>query len=747
MSSVRSNKSSTGTLRRVTRSQSTANITENNKNTTNIENEKNIALETYGPSPNTNNPPKQDQAILNNIENTPVETTTIPTSDRDIIMGNTIDANNSLQQNSSPLPAITTPHQNLAHSIHASEKGKTVLHKQNNNENSTNIFTTLYTPPPNVDNHTTSNYEPINNDFNDANNITSISDTENLTINDNTDTYISFALLNDLPYNTIHEIKTEIRRNFLNTPAFKGFMGLQNYYGIKVIKIGFYEEADRNSIHNIYISNLKTRFYNYEPQYIEQIITPILESKYNKTIKIVDIPKHIDNSLIIEVLSKEIGPICNYYEPIKSYNKNNPQSQNLNRQQQQRPSYFKQLKIEFENTSSIQNIVQNDIWSITIGDFSVRILPNEIKSIGYINRTSYQYKLTGLPINSTIKSIEPLLKKIKARTCTFTPTDKRRITKSAYVYVSKEDFINKNKTLNINNHNIYIMNPKLKHCTVCGSPTHDFKSCNSTANLTPNKHTANNQNRLTLSQFNNKFKSLIQTPLKKPDLSRNSKRPLNTRNPQQTYKAPVHKADQPSDRKLIEQLLKENAELKTLLHQSIQKLNNLQSITKDIAEIKKNVLDNKEKIAQTNTKIDIVITRTEELNQNVLNINVLNEKPQSTYRRKREKLSSSTPKDNTNKFSFNPQIDSFSDIGSLKTISSIPDNANKSIANKNDFSIPLTIPKHLINETESEIMESMVYEESPSQSVNDNSQYDYDNNLGETSTSQWNFNPLKNWKY
>ncbi|RIA95712.1 hypothetical protein C1645_733835 [Glomus cerebriforme] len=710
MSSVRSTKSSNKTLRRVTRSQSaTSNIETQLETTTNLDNEKNIISDTYGPSPITTPNDQNLSEIKQNIENTAVITMSIETSDRDIIMGNTREESISthILSSSSSLLAITTPHQNLAHSIHATEKGKNSLHNSNTNQNSRNTFNMIFTSLQNDDHHTTSNNAPINNDFNDTNNLTFISDTENLTINDYTDFYLSFALLNEMPYNSLHKIKTEILRHFLNVPSFRGFMEIQNYYGVKILKIAFYDEAERNSIHNIYISKFNTCFYNYEPNYIEQIIIPILESKYDKTNKVVDIPKHIDNTIILETISKEIRSIVNFFEPKKYADRHNSQSRPPAQSKRSRPSFFKQLKIEFENSSSIHKIIEQEIWSITVGDFTIRILPNEIKSIAYIERSSYQYKLIGLPINSTLKSLEPLLKKIHTKTCTFVPTDKRCITKSAYVYIAQKDFISKNKPLNINNHNIYIMNPKLKHCT-----------------------------------FNNKFKSLIQTPLNKSKPPQANKQTANNERTNKNITLKNTAQRQTQENNLLQQLLKENAELKSLLQQLIHKINALESIQKDVNKIKKNILDNKEKITQTNAKVDIIITRTEELNQNVLTTQHTNQNT-NTYRRKKEKLIQPTNNNSSNKYNFNPQIDTFSDIGRLKTISSILDtNINNTTPIKN-YTIPINPPKHLINETESEYMESINYEESSSPSDIIQNTYDNSNNLSEQSTSQWNFNPLR----
>ncbi|RIA82751.1 hypothetical protein C1645_834879 [Glomus cerebriforme] len=689
MSSVRSNKSSTGTLKRVTRSQTIANNAENPQiKNTNLENEQVIIQDTYGPPPTTTNNTLQTHKSNDTIENTTVISTTIDISDRDIIMGNTIETNNLSQQSSSSssLPAVTKPYQNLAHSIHASDKGKNVLHDTNNIINNENSFNTFLQSPPNVDHHTPYQ-QPINSDFYDANNITSISDTENLTINDNTEFHLSFAILNDFP----------------------GYMGIQNCYRVKIVKIAFYDEAE--------------------------------QTRYNKTVKLVDIPKHIYNLIILETVSKEIGPIIHFYEP-KSFNSKQVTKPSSRKS---KPSFFKQLKIEFENQSAVQKIVTENIWSLTIGDFNIRILPNEIKSIAYTERTTYQYKLTGLLINSTLKSLQPLLNKIHAKTCTFVPTDRRRLTRSAYIYITQKDFVSKNKTLNINNHNIYIMNPKLKHCTICGSPSHDFKMCSANMGPTTDKlNQTNNNNRLLLHNSTRNSSLLFKHPLNTTKRHQQHKQSKTNAQPQtKDTQKKVYQSQNQNDI-LLQQILKENAELKSLLQQSLQKINALQTIQKDITDIKKNVLDNKEKISQTNTKVDIVITRTEELNQNVLAIQPAN-KHDTQYRRKKEKINPTPFNKTTNKYNFNPQIDSFSDIGSLKTIESIIDDNTGKETTTNKYSLNINPPKHLINDTESKYMENINYEDSSFLTESLQDPYETSSRLGETSTSQWNFNPLRKW--
>ncbi|RIA84482.1 hypothetical protein C1645_832195 [Glomus cerebriforme] len=157
------------------------------------------------------------------------------------------------------------------------------------------------------------------------------------------------------------------------------------------------------------------------------------------------------------------------------------------------------------------------------------------------------------------------------------------------------------------------------------------------------------------------------------------------------------------DKTLIKRLLKENAELKQLLHQSIQKIDSLQQLKNDITEIKKDILDNKEKIGQPTTN---------------------------------------TFSHNTNQF--NPQIDSFSDIDSLKTMTSLNEPTTQCPRKHTPENIQLNVSKHLITDNESENMESINYKESsnPAESFNNPS---YSNNQAQTSTSSWYLNPLKQW--
>ncbi|RIA91648.1 hypothetical protein C1645_736948 [Glomus cerebriforme] len=362
MSSVKSNKSSNNIQKRVTRSQSASNSPSTATFNTNLANEQNIIAQTYSinktPEQN-NNIPLQTPTTESEI--TSVITNTMPVIDKDIVMANTEIFEISSSSPPKLISPVTTPHVTLQDSIHANNKGKSVDRSSyNTNHTTQNDFTMLYTMPQN-DHQQTLNNASINNNFDDANKIISLSDMEDIDITDDTNAYFSFALLNDFHFNSSYELKTSIRRYFLNNNSYIGIKGIQNYYGIKIIRIALNDEAYRNSIHNVKLNGLNVKFYNYEEKYIDQIVLPLLEEKYNKTIKIVDIPNHIDNSLVIETISQNIGPISNAVElkPYRPRTNNNTQRTAPNNKT--KTPLFKQLKIEFESYNAINKIINEQI--------------------------------------------------------------------------------------------------------------------------------------------------------------------------------------------------------------------------------------------------------------------------------------------------------------------------------------------------------------------------------------------------
>ncbi|RIA79076.1 hypothetical protein C1645_841579 [Glomus cerebriforme] len=99
---------------------------------------------------------------------------------------------------------ITTPHQTLYHSIHSTEKGKSIQKSQNTNYTTPNSFNTLYNPT--IENiYTKNGQELIENNFYNAFKIDEIMDIRDISIINQNDLHISFALLQNFQYNTLYE--------------------------------------------------------------------------------------------------------------------------------------------------------------------------------------------------------------------------------------------------------------------------------------------------------------------------------------------------------------------------------------------------------------------------------------------------------------------------------------------------------------------------------------------------------------
>ncbi|PKB98232.1 hypothetical protein RhiirA5_431702 [Rhizophagus irregularis] len=112
----------------------------------------------------------------------------------------------------------------------------------------------------------------------------------------------------------------------------------------------------------------------------------------------------------------------------------------------------------------------------------LRILPENPDDPKYKRRTSHYFKITGLPLNTTAKDIEPLIKHVYGRTCTFTQTTKHSTIKNAYIYIAPDNYpaeaIN-GASSHFEGYNLHILPEHLsiKMCNTCRSPLHETKDC------------------------------------------------------------------------------------------------------------------------------------------------------------------------------------------------------------------------------------------------------------------------------
>ncbi|RIA86302.1 hypothetical protein C1645_740937 [Glomus cerebriforme] len=228
-----------------------------------------------------------------------------------------------------------------------------------------------------------------------------IIDISDVQLNTNQTQYIAFAPLNTFKMATFKQLKSSIRHVFNKkfNKDFAGILAIQNFKGIKIVKILFNDKQIRDSLHNVTISELNVKFYIYDQNNLNRVIEPYLETKRLNTIRIVDIPHYIDNHNILEFISDELGPINSFEEIIKT-NSRDHNGYNGTRKYQKKQN-FKQLKIEFSSKKSIENIMNQDMWSITYENFILRILPNETQADEFKHRTIFSYKITGIPISAT----------------------------------------------------------------------------------------------------------------------------------------------------------------------------------------------------------------------------------------------------------------------------------------------------------------------------------------------------------
>ncbi|PKY34546.1 hypothetical protein RhiirB3_454375 [Rhizophagus irregularis] len=126
--------------------------------------------------------------------------------------------------------------------------------------------------------------------------------------------------------------------------------------------------------------------------------------------------------------------------------------------------------------------MQESYWSLEIENFLVRILSGNPEDPEYKKCTSHFYKITGLPLNTTARDIDPIIKHLFGCTCTFIQTSKYSTMKNAYIYVDLKNYpdtITNAVNTPFNGSKVYIFPHTLipKTCNMCGSHTHITNNC------------------------------------------------------------------------------------------------------------------------------------------------------------------------------------------------------------------------------------------------------------------------------
>ncbi|PKK77246.1 hypothetical protein RhiirC2_862059 [Rhizophagus irregularis] len=128
-------------------------------------------------------------------------------------------------------------------------------------------------------------------------------------------------------------------------------------------------------------------------------------------IKIMDIPYNYDTSMLIKHLAVKTGSTILDHKELKKPPRKIPNCNNRGRPIFIKPAY-KQLIVQFDKQAAYDYFMKENYWSLEIENFVVRILPGNPDDPEYKKRTSHYFKITGLPLNTTAKDIEPLIKHV-----------------------------------------------------------------------------------------------------------------------------------------------------------------------------------------------------------------------------------------------------------------------------------------------------------------------------------------------
>ncbi|RGB24415.1 hypothetical protein C1646_773145, partial [Rhizophagus diaphanus] len=223
------------------------------------------------------------------------------------------------------------------------------------------------------------------------------------------------------------------------------------------------------------------KIYELNKENINTLIDYKFQSQDNSVVKILDIPYDYDNKLIIKHLANTTGVGIVQYSEVKK-----PAKRFNNRKPDGKPIYikppYKQLIVHFQSQNGVEYIYKNDYWSLEIENFSIQILPGNPNHEEHKKRTSRYYQITGLPVNTTVHDLKPLIKQIKGKSCSFTSYNRASMTKKAYIYADLKDFDNSESSaaaVEFNNNYIYIYPSTAikKSCNFCGNFKYDTKDC------------------------------------------------------------------------------------------------------------------------------------------------------------------------------------------------------------------------------------------------------------------------------
>ncbi|GBB94627.1 hypothetical protein RclHR1_23900004 [Rhizophagus clarus] len=245
-------------------------------------------------------------------------------------------------------------------------------------------------------------------------------------------------------HSQISEIITEIcgsLSRFLKIENFK-----EKYNHVEIVKISFINKTSRNSLNNVTNKCYNITFHNYDKTSLNKQTNHINKHKEERTIKVVEVPRSFS--------VKNIKDIFTTYGKIKNI-----------------------FRVDKFTSNQKQNPTEA-IWTVKIDRHLVKILPADPDNIEYKNCTLFKYKITGLHVDTNFYDLEPIINKIKGKTCTLPEINPKQIIRTAYINVHSEDYEKKIRIVNINtNRQIYITPVDTSTCIICEYFEHDFTNC------------------------------------------------------------------------------------------------------------------------------------------------------------------------------------------------------------------------------------------------------------------------------
>ncbi|GET03327.1 hypothetical protein GLOIN_2v1789675 [Rhizophagus clarus] len=320
-------------------------------------------------------------------------TQTQPESELFVI--NTTSVNNNppsnFQRNNTGLnDSIHAMIMNVDHKSH-DQNAALINNKENNNQ--VDLLTEISN-----EHDITQIHQPTKGKNRELNENQSITEIEIIDINTNdrnlSEKFKVFTLKKYFKNHSDKQIHTCIRNKFATNKNFKFVKSsITKNNNIEIVIISFYDKATRDAIHGTQLGNFPAIFWKYESKEITTIINAELEDLDRCLIKIVDVPKHYTTD-----------DIYNIFKPLGTLNK------------------IILLESSTTSSKSVSKIWENNYWSTKVKNHIIRILPVDNKSNEYIKRTEYSYKITGLYKDTSIEDLEPLIKSIKGKSCTITPS-------------------------------------------------------------------------------------------------------------------------------------------------------------------------------------------------------------------------------------------------------------------------------------------------------------------------------------